>query len=177
MKAFVLKFIDTMMAIVLGLGFQWWPGLVESWQYAAFFFAYFSIVDYWIDYTPALKKYPPKSEIGLLADILLLFSMFLLIYAAQKSAIYFLSAFAVFRMVDMIWMARLRYEYILHEADKIFFNTWFVFETIEAIVALGFVVFMINFDAPPLSVLLVFITFRIVMRVAASFRYKKVHFA
>lgn len=177
MKAFVLKFIDIMIAIVLGLGFQWWPYLNEPWQYAAFFFAYFSIVDYWIDYVPALKKYPPKTEVGLLADILLLFSMFLLIYSAQKSAVYFLSAFAAFRIVDIFWMGRIRYEYALFEQDKIFFNTWLIFEIIEAAVALGAAALTKIFLLQPLSILLLFISFRIVMRILASFKYKKIHFA
>src|SRR3989344_4227887 len=131
MKGFVLKFIDIMIAIILGLGFQWWPNLIEPWQYVAFFFAYFSIVDYWIDYIPALKKYPPKSEVGLLADILVLFSMFLLIYSAQKNIAYFFIAFIVFRAVDFVWMWRIRREYALSEKDIIFFNTWLTFEIIE----------------------------------------------
>ncbi len=177
MKQFVLKFIDIMIAIILGLGFQWWPNLVEPWQYVAFFFAYFSTVDYWIDYVPALKKYPPKTEIGLLADILVLFSMFLLIYSAQKSITYFFVAFALFRAVDFIWMWRIRREYTLFANDTIFFNTWLKFEGVEALVALGFAAFAANFSTQALYLLLGFVVFRIVMRILASFRYKKIHFA
>jgi len=32
LKNFSLKFVDIMVGIVLGLGFQWWPELHEPWQ-------------------------------------------------------------------------------------------------------------------------------------------------
>ena len=43
MKDFSLKFIDIMIGVVLGLGFQWWPLLQEPWQYVAFIFVYLNI--------------------------------------------------------------------------------------------------------------------------------------
>lgn len=176
MKHFALKFIDIMIGIVLGLGFQWWPELHEPWQYAAFFFAYLSIIDYWIDYTPALRKFPPKSEVDLMADVGILFTMFLLIYAAQLTIVYFLTVFAIFRAIDLVWMLRIRYEYVLGAADRIFFDTWFRFEIIEAAVAGVAAGLTLNFGWPAATILIAFIVFRITMRALASFTYKKVHF-
>lgn len=174
MKDFALKFIDIMIGIVLGLGFQWWDNLHEPWQYIAFFFAYLSVIDYWIDYNPVVKKFPPKNELSLITDVGVLFSMFLLIYSAQKTLAYFFIAFAVFRIADIFWLLRVKHDFTLPKSEKIYFDTWIIFELIEAIVAIGL---LIAFQYPPLMVILVFIIFRIGMRVAASFRYKSVHFA
>ena len=69
-----------MIAVVLGLGFQWWPALTEPWHYIAFIFVYVDIVDYWMDYGPSLKKFPPKREIDIILDILIMFALFLYIF-------------------------------------------------------------------------------------------------
>lgn len=62
-RDFGVKFVDIVLGVILGLGFQWWPMLHEPWQYVAFVFVYLNLIDFWIDYTPAMKKYPLKSEI------------------------------------------------------------------------------------------------------------------
>lgn len=177
MKDFTLKFIDIMIGIVLGLGFQWLRDLHEAWQYAIFAFAYLNIIDYWIDYVPALRKFPPKTELTLLIDVGLLFSMFLLIYSAQLTAAHFLAFFVVYRLLDLIWVFRVRSEYSLVPADKIYFDTWFRLESIEAFGTA--LLLVLTLFAPPAAVLslTIFILFRIVTRILASFQYKKVHFA
>jgi len=177
LKQFTLKFIDIMIGIVLGLGFQSWSNIHDTWQYIAFFFAYLSIVDYWIDYIPTIRKFPPKNEVDLLADVGILFLMFLLIYATQFTIIYFLIVYAVFRLVDNIWMARIRYQYSLNSRDKLFFNTWLVFGSIEGLVALALISLSAIFHLMPLLILVIFIIFRLLMRILASFRYKSFNFS
>jgi hypothetical protein len=89
-KNFSVKFIDMMIGIVLGLGLQWWVNLESTWQYVAFVFCYFDITDYWIDYGPSLKKFPPKREIDVFLDVAIAFSLFFYIYTTQVSVFYFL---------------------------------------------------------------------------------------
>ena len=38
------KFMDVMVGVVLGLGFQWWPDLREPWQFLAFVLVYLIFV-------------------------------------------------------------------------------------------------------------------------------------
>lgn len=175
MRNFSLKFIDVMIGIVLGLGFQWWTNLSAPWQYAAFIFAYVDIVDYWIDYGPALKKFPPKREIDVILDVAIMFSLFLYIYTAQLTIAYFLLAFALSRALDFFWLLSSRNEYTPKGSDKIFVDTWIKFDIFEFAVALilaGSTVF--GFSA--LSILMVYIAVRIVIRITASLKYKKAHF-
>src|SRR5687768_14211625 len=99
MKNFSLKFIDIMIGIVLGLGFQWWIILQQPWQYIAFVFVYFDIVDNWIDYSHSLKKFPPKREIDVFLDLSIMFVFFLYIYTTQLTIVYFLITFIVFKVL------------------------------------------------------------------------------
>ena len=116
---FSIKFIDIMIGVILGLGFQWWPNLSEPWQYAAFILVYIDVIDYWIDYAPSLKKFPPKFELDLLLDVAIMFTLFLYIYATQQSIVYFLVAFVVLRLLDSFWLLRANREYPTH-GEKIF---------------------------------------------------------
>lgn len=177
MKDFALKFIDIMIGIVLGLGFQWWPNLHEPWQYLAFIFVYLDIIDYWIDYSPALKKFPPKSELDLMIDIGIMFSLFLFIYATQLTLVYFLTVFVVFRLFDTVWLFRAKYQYSPITQDKIFIDTWTRFNSAEIIfsVILIFIARWSSFD--PLQMLSIFIILRVITRILASLQYKRVHFA
>src|SRR3989338_7245142 len=177
MKNFSIKFIDIMVGVVLGLGFQWWPLLKEPWQYAAFIFVYLDIVDYWIDYSPSLKRFPPKSEIDVMLDVGIMFSLFLYIYATQLTLVYFLAAFVVFKVLDYLWLLSSKYEYHPTGAEKLFVDTWLAFNLVEAIVAIILIVVMLSVAVPELMFLLVFIAFRVIMRIFASVKYKKVHFA
>lgn len=180
MKEFSLKFIDIMIGIVLGLGFQWWPNLGGVWQYVAFAFVYLDIIDYWIDYSPSLKKFPPKREIDLIIDVAIMFAVFLYIYSAQLTVVYFLGAFALFRLFDFFWFWRVRSQYQPTHTDKLFIDTWLRFDIIEMVFALGLITITAFTSLSPslsLIVLIIFIIFRIFMRIIASFRYKKVYFA
>lgn len=176
MKNFSLKFIDIMIGIVLGLGFQWWIALEYPWQYLAFIFVYFDIVDYWIDYSPSLKKFPPKREIDVFLDLSIMFSLFLYIYTTQLTITYFLTVFIIFRALDYLWLWSSRQEYSPTGIDKLFVNTWMQFNLIEAVAAGILIVLFSMFSLQPLIVILIFITFRILMRVMASLQYKKIHF-
>ena len=100
MKGFALKFLDIMIGIILGLGFQWWPNLVESWQYIAFIFVYLDIIDYWIDFLPALRKFPPEAELDWFLEVGIMFFLFLFIYTTQTTIGYFLWSFFGFRIIS-----------------------------------------------------------------------------
>ena len=176
MKNFSLKFVDIMVGLVLGLGFQWWPVLQHPWQYIAFVFAYLDIVDYWIDYSPSLKKFPPKREIDVLLDVGIMFALFLYIYATQLTIIYFLAVFVVFMMLDSFWLISSRYEYHPTGADKLFVDTWIRFNLIEAVVTAVLIGYVWVTTLSPLAAIIIFIIFRIITRVVASLQYKKVHF-
>lgn len=166
-----------MVGVVLGLGFQWWPLLQQPWQYIAFIFVYLDIVDYWIDYSPSLKKFPPKREIDVLLDIGIMFSIFLYIYATQLTVVYFLTAFIVFKVLDYLWLLSSRYEYRPEGIDKLFVNTWIKFNLVEVFISIGLVGINYLLMTTPLTILIAFVTFRMIMRVLASLQYKKVHFA
>jgi hypothetical protein len=176
MKNFSLKFIDIMVGIVLGLGFQLWPNLQEPWQYIAFIFVYIDIVDYWIDYGPSLKKFPPKKEIDVILDISIMFALFLYIYTTQLGIIYFLSAFILFMILDYFWLLSSKYEYRPVGTDKIFIDTWMKFNLVEAVGAAIFIILSVFFSPSSLVIISAYILFRLITRVLASWKYKKVHF-
>jgi len=176
MKSFSLKFIDILIGIVLGLGFQWWPILQYPWQYIAFIFAYFDIVDYWIDYSPSLKKFPPKREIDVMLDIAIMFVLFLYIYATQLTTTYFLTVFIIWRVLDYLWLLSSKHEYHPTGTDKLFVDTWMRFNLIEAAISLCLIGGAVLFHIQALTIIIVFIAIRIIVRVLASLRYKKVHF-
>ncbi|HEY4523268.1 MAG TPA: hypothetical protein VJK04_00125 [Candidatus Paceibacterota bacterium] len=177
MKNFSLKFIDIMVGIVLGLGFQWWPNLQTPWQYIAFIFVYLDIVDYWIDYSPSLKKFPPKKEINVMLDVSIMFALFLYIYSTQLTIIYFLTAFVVFIALDYFWLLSSRHEYHPTGTDKLFVDTWIRFNLVEIFIAIALIILVMVFHVLPLAVLIIFIVARLITRALASWRYKKVHFA
>jgi len=177
MKNFSLKFIDIMVGIILGLGFQWWPDLHFHWQYVAFVFVYFDIIDYWIDYAPSLKKFPPKREIDVLLDLAIMFILFLYIYAVTLTLFHLLGAFVIFKIFDYLWLFSSRHEYHPTGTDKLFVDTWMKFNVMEAILTGILIGGMFLFTLQPLVVLIIFIVVRITIRVIASFRYKKVHFS
>ena len=175
-KNFSLKFVDIMVGIVLGLGFQWWPALTEPWQYIVFVFAYLDIVDYWIDYSPSLKKFPPKREIDIFLDIGIMFAMFLYIYTTQLTVVHFFSAFVLWRIFDYFWLLSSRHEFRPTGVDRIFVNTWLHVNILEGCVTLVLIGATYLMPLAPIIWITVFCTFRIVVRVFASSRYKKAHF-
>ena len=175
MKNFSLKFIDIMIGIVLGLGFQWWPALTEPWQYIAFIFVYIDIIDYWIDYSPSLKKFPPKRELDIILDVAIMFALFLYIYTTQLTIIYFLTAFVVFKIFDLLWLVRARIQYHPHAAKDTFLQTWITINTIEATLTAGLIIATTHFVLAPLTALIIFIATRIFLRICASLRYQKIH--
>lgn len=177
MKDFSLKFIDIMIGVVLGLGFQWWPNLQEPWQYLAFAFVYLSIIDYWIDTAAALKKYPPKRELDLMLDIAILFLLFLYIYATQRTMLYLLGIFIVARALDVLWVLRVLGEYRPLPVDRQIFSTWLRQMLLEIVFALALIGATFLWPLSALTTLLMFIGFRAAMRVLASFQYKRVYFA
>jgi len=177
MKAFGLKFIDVMIGVILGLGFQWWPNLQEPWQYLAFIFVYLSIIDYWIDTAAALKKYPPKRELDLMLDIAILFLLFLYIYAAQRTVLYLLTVFVVARVLDSLWVLRVFSEYQLTTADRHIFDTWLRQMLAEVLLAIALIGTALLSSVSSLTIIVGFIAFRIAVRILASFRYKRVYFA
>lgn len=175
MKTFSLKFIDVMIGVVLGLGFQWWIELSQVWQYVAFVFVYLDVVDYWIDYAPSLKKFPPKKEIDIFLDLAIMFILFFYIYTTQLTIIHFLATFCVFKLLDYLWLWSSKREYHPTGNDKIFVNTWMKFNLVEIVLTVGLIVAFWIFSLKPLLAISIFIIFRMILRVLASFRYKKAH--
>ena len=172
-----LKFMDIMIGVVLGLGFQWWPNLNEPWQYAAFIFVYVDLVDYWIDYSSALKRFPPKRELDIMLDVAVIFMMFLYIYSTQLSIIYFLISFGAFKLVDTLWLARVRVEYHPEGREERFVQTWIRYNLVEIIYTGGLLLVMLNYTMPALTILIAFVVLRLATRALASLQYKEVYFA
>lgn len=171
------KFMDIMVGVVLGLGFQWWPDLHEPWQYIAFVFVYLNLIDYWIDYSPTLKKFPPRRELDIMIDVLIVFTMFLLVYATKTSVASLLTTFVVYRIADLFWLWRIRREHVIDARDTRFIDTWFRFDIIEAIVAGGLAVAATTQIVSPLIITLVFVVFRVTTRSLESLRYRSVYFS
>lgn len=176
MKHFSVKFLDIMVGLILGLGFQSWPLLQEPWQYVAFVFSYFDITDYWIDYSSSLKKFPPRKEINVILDMGIMFSLFLYIFATQRTLIYFLLAFLFFRILDYWWLVSARRYWKPTHTDKLFFDAWIRSDLVEGAVAGIGAILLYFYALPALPTLIIFIAFRILVRIWASFQYKKIHF-
>jgi len=176
MKNFSLKFLDIMIGLVLGLGFQWWPDLIEPWQFVVFVFVYLDIIDYWIDYGPSLKKFPPKFELDIFLDVGIMFALFLYIYSTQLTVAYFLSAFILLRALDFFWLLRSKYEYHPVGIEGKYVNTWLRIDAFECFFVGGIAWWSTFTTFNPLIMVIIFIAFRIIMRFIASLTYKKVSF-
>lgn len=176
-QSFGLKFVDIMFGIVLGLGFQWWPDLHEPWQYIAFIFIYLNLIDYWIDYSPTIKKFPPRKELDLIIHIFIMFMIFLLVYSTRGVVAFLFLTFVIYRIADLCWLFNISREYKCG-TDKRFVDTWIRFDIVEVVfsVILFFVCQFFSF-LPALAAVSVFIIFRLTTRVLSSVRYKKIFFA
>lgn len=178
LKDFSLKFIDVMIGIVLGIGFQWWPNLNEPWQYVAFIFVYLNIVDYWIDYSPTIKKFPLKREIDVILHTFIVFSMFYVVFSTQQDIITsFFAAFIIYRILDIIWIWRMRSEYNPSKHDNKFMTAWNLFDWIEVLFAIILSGIYIFAETNPLLLILIFVFFRILTRIMASLRYKEIYYS
>lgn len=176
-KNFSIKFIDIMIGIVLGLGFQWWTSLHETWQFIAFAFVYLDIVDFWIDYGPALKHFPPKKEINVFLNVAICFSLFLYIYTTQSTIVYFLLAFVLFKFFDFLWLWSSNQEYRPTGFEKKYVRTWMRVNGVEIVLTLSLVLVAYLADISPLALLVTFILMRVVTRIFASHDYKKIYLA
>jgi len=165
-----------MVGIVLGLGFQWWPELHEPWQYIAFIFVYFDVVDYWIEYSPSLKKWPPKREVDVMLDIAIMFSLFLYIYSTQLSIFYFLASCILIRVFDYFWLLSSKIEFRPTGIDKTYMDTWLKLNLVLAFSTLAILAVTYYLSLPSLTTLFLYMITRLLLRVIASFQYKKVHF-
>lgn len=174
LKDFSLKFIDVMMGVVLGVGFQWWPDLHEPWQYIAFAFVYLNLVDYWIDYSPALKKYPLKREIDVILHTFIFFSIFYLIFSTRQTIQAVFIGYALYRAADIVWIWRMKQEAHPTSNDRIFLNTWII-QDIAEITGIGILALLIPLFTP-LTLILIFIVFRLAARIFSSVRYKKIYY-
>jgi hypothetical protein len=177
LKDFSLKFIDVMIGVVLGVGFQWWPDLKELWQYLAFVFVYLNLIDYWIDYSPTIKKFPLKREMDVIIHTFIIFSMFFLIYNTRGSLTGFLGAFIFYRILDIIWIGRMKTAYKSTAYDQRFLNAWSISDISEAASALILLIISRALGGNPLYYLLIFIAARIISRILASWRYQKAYYS
>ncbi len=176
-STFSLKFVDIMIGMVLGLGFQWWISLHEPWQYIAFVFIYFNLVDYWIDYSPTLKKFPPKHELDVMIHLAIAFTMFLLTVATQATIFELLSAFVAFRIVDLWWIKRICKEHKPTPQDRIALDAWTKYGLIEIVGAVLLGLLDRGGLLAPLMIILIFVAFRVTTRVLMSMSYQRVFFA
>lgn len=174
-KDFSAKFIDIMIGIVLGLGFQWWIVLREPWQFIAFIFAYIDIIDYWIDYGPSLKRFPPKKEWDVLLDVGIVFALFLYVYSTQINILYFLGAFILLRILDFLWLLSSKAEYQTSGTEKIYVATWLRFDLIEVFFVFALIGVNIFFVFPTIITLAIYIPFRFLIRVLASMKYRRTY--
>lgn len=165
-----------MIGVVLGLGFQWWPNLKEPWQVLAFIFVYIDIVDYWMDYGPSLKRFPPKREIDVILDVSIMFALFLYIYTTQLSLIYFLSSFVLIKILDYFWLLSSKNEYHPSGSDKVYVDSWLALNLVEGFVTSGLVWASWTFNVSEINILAMFIVIRVAIRILASRKYKKIHF-
>ncbi|MEK9158168.1 MAG: hypothetical protein AAB638_03240 [Patescibacteria group bacterium] len=177
MLNFSLKFVDIMVGIVLGLGFQWWPELHEPWQYVAFIFVYFDIVDYWIEYSPTLKKWPPKREIDVILDVAISFSLFLYIYSTQLAIIYLLGACILTKVLDYLWLLSSKVEFNPTGPDRVYIDTWLKLNLSIVIMSLALIALNYYMHLAPSLTLFVYIGGRLVIRIIASTQYKKIHYS
>ena len=166
-----------MVGVVLGLGFQWWPEVNEPWEYLAFIFAYLNIIDYWIDYNPLAKKYAMKLEIDVMLHTVIIFSMFLIIFATQKTIFYFLVSFALYRVADILWIWRIKSEHKIPPSDLVFLDTWFLYDFVEAFICIGLYAAALYGNVSPLWIMVIFVCLRILTRAIESTRYKRVFYA
>ena len=165
-----------MIGVVLGLGFQWVPSLTYPWQYIAFAVAYLEIIDYWIEYSPSLKKWPPKKEIDLILDVSIVFSLFLYIYSTQLTIYHFLGAGILIRLLDYFWIFSSKIEFNPTGLDKTYMNTWLKLNLILAsgsAIALGLGYYL---NIAPLNILFIYIGIKLFIRILASLHYKKIHY-
>ena len=177
LKKFSLQFINTMVGVVLGLGFAWWTALKEPWSYIAFVFAYIDVIDYWIDYEPSLKKFPAKREMDVMLDLGIIFSLFLYIYATQLSIVYFLAAFMLLKILDFFWLLRAKREYNPTGSDKVFTNTWLKLNIVEVVLSGLLIIAAYLFTIPSLAILITYIIMRVLVRIVSVKNYKRLHLA
>lgn len=175
-KNFSIKFIDIMIGIVLGLGFQWWPALAQPWQYIAFIFVYIDIIDYWIDYIASRKKFPAKREVDIILDIAIMFALFLYIYSTQVTINYFLISFLTLSVFDALSIMRTSLQHQLGIAGNDFFGAYLMVDITNAIIC-GVLVFVAtSFSLEPLTTLMIFIGARVMTRILASIKHKHIFF-
>ena len=136
---------------------------------------YVDIVDYWMDYSPALKKFPPKREIDIILDVLIMFALFLYIYSTQSSIFYFLSSFIFLKVLDYFWLLSSKYEFRPTGFDRIFVNAWLKYNLVESILTVALIALTAYLALSALYSLVLFIVFRIIVRIFASLEYKKIH--
>lgn len=173
-KSFGLKFIDIMISIVLGLGFQWWPALTQPWQYIAFIFVYIDIIDYWIDYVASRKRFPPKREVDIILDIAIIFGLFLYIYATQVTISYFLVAFIAFAFFDFLSISRTILQYKPQGTGAVYLRAYLLADIVNMLVSTALIYASSFFTLAPLTVLMLFVGARIVMRIIASIQHKHI---
>lgn len=175
-REFGLKFTDIILGVILGLGFQWWPALSEPWQYLAFVFVYLNLIDFWIDYTPALKRFPLKNEIDVFIHTLIFFAMFFLIYTTQGSIVYFFGSYLLYRIGDIIWITRVIKTFRPPARDMVFWKTWLRQDAVEVLVVVACSAIAMTTSVSPLVLIVVFILARVLTRIYSSVAYQKVYY-
>lgn len=176
LKDFSLKFVDVMIGVVLGVGFQWWPELKEPWQYLAFVFVYLNLVDYWIDYSPMMRAFPIKREVDVIIHTFIVFTMFLLIYSTTQSINQLLIAFILYRLLDITWIWRMKTAHRASSHDLKFVLGWRTQDLREV----GFCVLLLSlsffFGISAIWIILLFAAVRTLTRIFASLQYKALYY-
>lgn len=173
MKNFSIKFIDIMIGVVMGIGFQYVQELHEPWQFLAFLYVYIALIDYWIDYGPLLKKFPPKKELNVIIDIAVVFALFLFIFSVKYSIVYVIGAFIFLRVLDFVWLFVAKKSYKPTGKDLVYVDAYMIVDVVDCILAAVLIGSINLFSISSLFALFLLVCINLSMRIFASVKYKK----
>ncbi len=173
MKTIRLKFVDLMVGIVLGAGFLWVTNFHQPWQYLAFLFVYLDILDYWLDHSSAQAKFPSKRIFDLVLTILTVLAIFSYTFTIQFGLWPLLLAFGLFKFFDFIWLIRVEKQHRPHGEEKMFVNSWIICDILEVGFALAMIILLLQISIQPMTLLIIFIIFRVLVWLLATQSHKK----
>lgn len=175
-REFSRKYADIMIGIVLVLGFQWWFNLRQAWQFIAFIFVYLNLVDYWIDSSRLFRKFPLQRKTDVILYTFIIFSMFFMIYATQRSILTLLFAFALYRAGDLAFLNGVKREHRSGSREASFIESWIRYETVETMGA-GLLLFIgLLTSVAPALLFVFFIILRAITRTIASLTYNTAYY-
>ena len=86
-----------------------------------------------------------------------------------------LSSFIFLKVLDYFWLLSSKYEFRPTGFDRIFVNAWLKYNLVESILTVALIALTAYLALSALYSLVLFIVFRIIVRIFASLEYKKIH--